>query len=279
MIKKFAFMAVVVLLTLSCFIPDSMAQNKGAGTFTSPTIGAKFVLIPAGSFTMGSPVSENERVVTNKGTDIESQHRVTISQPFFLQTTEVTQGQWKRVMGNNPSGFSSCGDGCPVENVSWYDVQEFIGKLNKLEGTDKYRLPTEAQWEYAARAGTTTAYHWGNSPDCSKANYGNFQYEDISNIECKGTNPGETMKVGSFTPNAWGLYDMSGNVFEWVQDWLGLYPTGSVTDPVGPASGSVRVVRGGSWDYDAESCRAASRYDSAPGDRDSYLGFRLLRTR
>ena len=151
--KKFVFMAGVALSTMVCLATYSMAQQKGRETFTSPTIGAKFVIVPAGSFTMGSPAGEYGRG------DDERQHQVTISKPFYLQTTEVTQGQWQQVMGNNPSYFNHCGAGCPVEQISWNDVQEFIRKLNSQEGVDRYRLPTEAQWEYAARAGTTTKFH------------------------------------------------------------------------------------------------------------------------
>jgi formylglycine-generating enzyme required for sulfatase activity len=237
--------------------------------FTSPTLGAKFVLIPAGTFMMGSPSSESGR------DNSETQHRVTINQPFYMQTTEVTQGQWKRLMGHNPSHFSSCGEDCPVEQVSWSDVQDFIRKLNSMEGTDKYRLPTEAQWEYAARAGTTTPFNTGDCLGTEQANY------DGNNPQTgcpKGEYRRKTMRVGSFSPNAWGLYDMHGNVWEWVQDWKGDYPSGSVNDPEGPSSGSYRVYRGGSWDNSARVCRSAIRLHSFPGNRYNGLGFRLLRT-
>jgi formylglycine-generating enzyme required for sulfatase activity len=230
--------------------------EAGGKTFTSPTLGAKFVLIPAGRFTMGSPSSESGR------RDNETQRQVTISQPFYLQKTHVTQGQWKRVMGNNPSYFENCGEDCPVEQVSWNDVQEFIRKLNANEGTDKYRLPTEAQWEYAARAGTTGA------------RYGELHY-----IAWYGGNSGgKTHRVAQWLPNAWGLYDMLGNVWSWCRDWYGTYPSGSVTDPDGPSSGSDRVVRGGSWDVDAGYARAAFRYNYTRDNGGRRLGFRLLRT-
>ncbi len=242
------------------------AAVSGGQVFTSRYVG-RFVLIPAGSCTMGSPSGSSGRF------DDETQHRVTISRAFYMQTTEVTQGQWQAVMGNNPSHFSSCGNDCPIENVSWNDVQEFIGKLNSREGTNKFRLPTEAEWEYAARAGTETRFFWGNQDDCSRANYGNG-----GSSECKGTNPGKTMKVGSFAPNPWGLYDMHGNVWEWVQDWYGSYSSGSVAGPAGPSSGSGRVVRGGSWGGSARRCRSADRRSDSPGFRNFYLGFRLART-
>jgi len=256
--QKFVFMLIVVFLTIVCFVPYSMAQKKGSTTFTSPIIGAKFVFIPAGTFTMGSPPDEPGRNI-----DESPQHQVTISCPFYIQTTDVTQGQWKRIMGNNPSHFSSCGDDCPVEKVSWNDAQDFISKLNQQEGTDRYRLPTEAEWEYAARAGTHRA-----------------RYGDINKIAWYRDNAGmRTHAVGTKLPNAWGLYDMLGNVWEWVQDWKGIYPSGHVTDPVGPSSGSVRVSRGGSWGNDAESCRLANRDGSSPVFHYKFLGFRLARTK
>jgi len=213
---------------------------------------------------MGSP--ENE---PGHQSD-ETQHKVTLTKGFYMQTTEVTQEQWKAVMGNNPSRFSDCGDNCPVENVSWEDAQEFIKKLSRKEGKE-YRLPTEAEWEYAARAGTQTAWHWRNQADCSKANYGN-----VWSDECKDQNPGKTMKAGSFSANAWGLYDMHGNVWEWCQDWYRDYPAGSVTNPEGSSTGSSRVSRGGGWHDNAVSCRSANRGNSSPGSRCNYLGFRLV---
>ncbi len=221
--------------------------------FTSPTLNAKFVLIPAGTFTMGSPKFEEGRYGS------EPQHQVTISKPFYMQTTPVTQGQWKAIMGSNPSNFE--GDDLPVEQASWNDVQEFIKKLNKQEETDKYRLPTEAEWEYAARAGTTDA-----------------RYRDLDEIAWYDENSDKiTHPVGQKRPNAWGLYDMLGNVFEWVDDWYEDYPTGPVTDPKGPSTGSFLVNRGGSWDSDARCCRAAYR-GLTPVDRDRDLGFRIART-
>ena len=233
------------------------------------SIGMTFVRIPAGTFTMGSPADEPGR------DNDETQHQVTISRPFSLQTTEVTQGQWKTVMGGNPSYFKDCGDPCPVEQVSWNDVQEFIRKLNEREGTNKYRLPTEAEWEYAARAGTTTPFHTGSCLTTDQANFdGNYPLSGCS----KGEFRQKTVRAGNFAPNAWGLYDMHGNVWEWCQDWKGDYPSGSVTDPEGPSSGSGRVLRGGSWLGDAKLCRSALRLDGDPTVRDGSVRFRLVRT-
>ena len=218
--------------------------------------GIEFVWIPAGEFRMGSTGSEADD-------DEQPLTRVRISRGFYLGKYEVTQGQWEAVMGSNPSAFDECGPTCPVEQVSWDDVQEFIRKLNAVVGEQRYRLPTEAEWEYAARAGT------------SGDRYGNLDL-----IAWYVGNSGfRTHPVGQKAPNAWGLHDMLGNVYEWVGDWYGDYPGGSVTDPQGPTSGSGRVVRGGSWIYDARYCRASFRSTVSPGDRFNFLGFRLLRTK
>jgi formylglycine-generating enzyme required for sulfatase activity len=173
---------------------------------------------------------------------------VTLTKGFYMQSTEVTQGQWKAVMGNNPSYFKNCGDDCPVEQVSWNDVQEFIRKLNRREGGNKYRLPTESEWEYVARAGTDIPFAFGRCLSTDQANYdGNYPLSECS----KGEYRQRTISVASFKPNSWGLYDMHGNVWEWCQDWYGDYPSGSATDPSGSSGGSYRVLRGGGWNDDA----------------------------
>jgi formylglycine-generating enzyme required for sulfatase activity len=180
---------------------------------------------------------------------------------------EVTQGQWKAVMRNKPSGFGGDAN-LPVERVSWEDVQVFIRRLNNKEGGASYRLPTEAEWEYAARAGSPTTYSFGDSSSRLKEH---AWYHD--NAE-KKTHP-----VGELTPNAWGVYDMYGNVREWVQDWYGKrYPDQTLTDPQGPSSGSNRVNRGCSWANRARFCRPTKRSLARPDDRFDLLGFRLLKT-
>ncbi len=262
----------------------------GERTFRSPALGAVFVLIPAGTFTMGSPKGESGRFPD------ETPHRVTISRAFYMQATEVTQDQWKRVMGNNPSYFRNCGDDCPVEQVSWNEVQDFIRRLNQREGTDRYRLPTEAQWEYAARAGTETAIYSGplrirgsnDAPDLDAVAWykGNSCVDYAGGFDSSGWQDRQyscprsgTHPVGRKAPNAWGLHDMIGNVFEWVQDRMGDYPTGSLTDPEGPSSGSARVRRGCSWGSSARYCRAAFRLKGGdPDARGDGMGFRLVRT-
>jgi len=230
------------------------AQPAPAQTMTN-RIDMEFVLIPAGTFKMGSNTGDqDERPV----------HQVTISQAFYMGKYEVTQSQWQAVMGTNPS--ASPGDANrPVEQVSWNEAQTFISKLNAMEGVQFYRLPTEAEWEYAARAGSPSIYGFGNDPK-SLGEYAWYR----ANSE-RRTHP-----VGQKRPNAWGLYDMLGNVWEWVQDWDGKYPTGPETDPKGPETGAYRMRRGCGWNSEANVCRIANRY-SVIGYRDDFLGFRVVR--
>jgi len=235
-------------------------------------IGMSFVELGPGEFTMGSPESEARR-----GSD-EGQHRVRLTKGFWLQMTEVTQGQWRAVMGDNPSHFQN-GKNYPVESVSWNDVQAFLEKLNTMDPGKNYRLPTEAQWEYACRAGTTTAYSWGNEFELGRCNVendpGSSETKNVATFERRGLPTDSTMPVGQFAANAWGLYDMHGNVWEWCRDWYGDYPGGTVADPMGPSWGADRVYRGGSLSSTAAGCRSAYRGNVGPGCRSSYLGFRL----
>jgi len=169
-------------------------------------------------------------------------------------------------MYNTPSDFKYCGDGCPVEQVSWNDAKKFIEKLNQMESTNQYRLPTEAEWEYACRAGTTTVFSFGNEVD-KLSEYA--WYKDNSESQ--------THPVGKKKPNAWGLYDMHGNVWEWCQDWFGAYLGGSVVDPKGPDKGPGRVLRSGCWRYPAYHIRSAERFAKEPNFRNQIVGFRVAR--
>ncbi len=218
------------------------------------------VVIPAGSFTMGSPNNEENR------STIEGPQRTVTLKTFAMGKTEVTQGQWKAIMGNNPSNFKSCGNDCPVEQVSWDDVQEYIKKINAMTGKT-YSLPSEAQWEYAARAGATTTFHTGNTISAEQANFGGKT----------------TIKVASLnTPNAFELHDMHGNVWEWTQDvWHDDY-TGAPTDGsawlVDGGYQGWRVFRGGSWNDSPKDLRSARRARFPQKSSNSNYGFRLART-
>lgn len=230
-------------------------------TFTSPSTGMEFVLIPAGKFVMGSPSNEQDRYK-----DEDPVHEVTIKNPFYLGKYPVTQKQWEKVMGSSPSRFK--GDNLPVEQVSWDDVQEFIKKLSEMEDPDKYSLPSEAKWEYACRADTTTRYSFGDEESKLKDYSWYFANSGVS-----------THPVGQKNPNPWGLYDMHGNVWEWVQDKYHNNYKGVPSDSSAWEDGYsfFRVVRGGSWSFFAGSCRSASRRGDVPDYRFNDVGFRLLR--
>ncbi len=248
--------------------------------------------IPAGTFTMGSPTNEFGRGST------ETQHQVTLTQPFYVGVFEVTQKQWERVMGTWPSYFTNASyrDSRPVERVSYnmirgssagygwptnsnVDAASFMGKLRARTGKT-FDLPTESQWEYAGRAGTTTAFNsgknltvWDRCPNMSEV--GRYLYNGGNSSGQTVDTSGATAKAGSYPPNQWGLYDIHGNVWEWCLDWYGTYP-GTVSDPKGVTTGTGRVLRGGGWGYGAWACRVAFRYSiGSDCDFSYYLGFRV----
>jgi formylglycine-generating enzyme required for sulfatase activity len=238
-------------------------------TFNYKGIRHLFRWCEPGTFLMGSPADEPEREPWGKGS--ETQHRVTLTRGFWIAETPVTQALWEIFMGDNPSRFK--GAELPVENVSWDDAQRFINKLNGIKPELQLCLPTEAQWEYACRAGTTTPFSFGDNITTDQVNYdGNIPYNDGR----KGEYRKQTVEVKSLPPNAWGLYQMHGNVWEWCQDrYETQYPTQPVTDPQGADSGTDRVLRGGSWISLGGYCRSAYRDAGDPADRDYYCGFRL----
>ena len=270
--------------------PPSSSQQ---GQEEQPRIPENFILVEGGTFSMGSPDSEAWR------SNDETQHTVTVSD-FYMSAFEVTQAEYQAVIGSNPSAFS--GDDLPVETVSWLDAIAYCNARSELEGLDPaytvegqtvtwnrsangYRLPTEAEWEYACRAGTETPFNTETSISADESNYwGHYPYliEDNyfnqSNLE---TRPGvyreTTVAVGSFQPNAWGFYDMHGNVGEWVWDYYGDYPTQAQTDPVGPDSGVLRVNRGGGWNDFAKNLRSAYRATLPQDSAVFNVGFRLVR--
>ena len=240
-------------------------QTGWAARFDLPvemtnSIGIKFVLIPPGEFIMGSPVSDEGRDLD------ETQHKVVLTKPFYIGMGEVTQEQGLRVVGTNPSGFKGMQN--PVERVSWEEAVAYCNLLSALPAEQAagriYRLPTEAEWEYACRGGTETAYNFGESASVLR-DYA--WYDDNSG--------NTTHVVGQGPANSFGLYDMHGNVWEWCSDSYGAYPDGAVTDPVGPGKGSDHVIRGGSWSSVAANCRSANRGMGVPTYRNDNLGFRL----
>ena len=220
--------------------------------FVEPHTGIRFVRIEPGTFRMGSPPTERER----RGDEVA--HPVTLTKPFLFATTEVTQAQWVRVMGSNPSHFRG-NAAAPVERVSWFEVQEFIRRLNRLTN-GHYRLPTEAEWEYACRAGSLAAYARGDGITTADANYDGRR----------------TAAVASYRPNAWGIYDMEGNVWEWCADEYCPYPP-RATDPFQRCGSPYKVIRGGSWYFGADAARCATRYTHEPQLRGFSIGFRLAR--
>jgi formylglycine-generating enzyme required for sulfatase activity len=261
--------------TLAFQVPLYAQDKKERPKSYTNSIGMKFAWIPPGSFMMGSTKEEMEK----QPFDIlavrfdETQHKVTLTKGFYMGVYAVTQDQWQAVMGNNPSYFK--GEKNPVERVSWNDCQEFIKKLREKDRDKKaYRLPTEAEWEYACRAGAKTPFHFGETISTDQANYdGNFTYGKGR----KGIGRGKTTPVGSFPANAWGIYDMHGNVWQWCHDWLGDYPRKDVVDPLGPDAGVTRVMRGGSYAVKPEDCRSAKRGGGVLPNRGDAIniGFRL----
>ena len=264
-----AFVVLAALGSLNVAIAQKLkeAVDKTTGPAKERTfdlgkgIKLEMVLIPAGEFLMGSPDSDG-----NAGDDEKPQHRVRITKPFYLGKYHVTQEQWQAVMGNNPSHFTSPKN--PVEQVSWNDCQQFLEKINAKTGMQggKFVFPSEAQWEYACRAGSTPRYCFGD--DASM----------LGEYAWYATNSGETTHpIGEKKPNAWGLCDMHGNVWEWCADWHddGYYAHSPSDDPTGPATGSDHVIRGGAWVNPARDCRAAARGRGSPGFRFYDLGFRV----
>jgi formylglycine-generating enzyme required for sulfatase activity len=259
----------------------SVQAQDGDKVLTN-SIGMKLAHIPAGKFMMGSPAAEEERDPE------ELQHEVTISKPFFMGVHEVTQRQWEKVMGKNSSHFKQVDSDFPVDQVRWVEAVDFCNRLSNLADENKagrvYRLPTEAEWEYACRAGTTTTFHVGNALSSKQANFdGQFPFGNAD----KGPTVRKPVKVGSYPPNAWGLFDMHGNVAEWCADWYDpdYYKSSPKANPNGPAKGVMatgfpkdffRVVRGGCWLDEARACRSAYRFRLQSTEPYRWVGFRVV---
>jgi formylglycine-generating enzyme required for sulfatase activity len=254
---------VAVLLAVALFATRLVAPGP-ADFYIEPTTGMVLVAVRPGSFLMGSPESEPGR------NDDEVPHRVAVSHLFYLGQHEVTQAEWTKVMGSNPSHFNNC-ERCPVESVDFYQVNNFLSRLNAGTSAMRFRLPTEAEWEYACRAGASTPYHVGAQLTTAQANIDGRYSVDVED----GAAYEKTLPVGTFPPNAWGLYDMHGNVWEWTNDRYGPYDSRQDVDPRGAEIGATRVIRGGSWRFDANSARCGLRYTHAPKDSGFSLGFRV----
>ncbi|NLF84879.1 MAG: formylglycine-generating enzyme family protein [Lentisphaerae bacterium] len=253
--------AVLAFTALSC-----SGDRRGPQVDLGDGLKLEMVWCPAGTFMVGSPPTET-------GRDDETQHQVTLTKGFWIGKYEVTQAQWGAVMGSNPSTFANAGRTAPVELVSWDDCQEFVRKVNARVPGGGFRLPTETEWEYACRAGTTTALNNGKELTSETGRCPN-----LDEVAWYRANGGMTAHpVGEKLANAWGLYDMHGNVWEWCEDWYGNYPSGSVSDPKGPGSGSDRVARGGGWDNSASKFGSALRRSYGPNYRGDCLGLRLAR--
>lgn len=246
------------------------------------SIGMELTLIPAGKFLMGSPMDEAQR------NDDEPQHEVTIAKPFYVGVFEVTQGQYQKIVRQSPSFFAKTGGGkerikeldtsnYPVERVSWLEAVEFCKMLSAKEEGRTYRLPTEAEWEYACRAGTKTPFHFGNDFNSNLGNINGLSYASYGK-ETAGPFWRSTVLQGQYQKNAFGLHDMHGNVQEWCSDWYDAdyYTKSPKEDPQGPEKGTERVLRGGAWPSSAKACRSAARNHFPPDERTYTTGFRVV---
>lgn len=267
MLKRFIFFLIVLL-----FVACINNKKKNLPYWQEPISGMGFVLIPKGNFYMGN-------TSTNKSSNNDQLHLVTITENFWLAEMEVTQGQWQKVMGNKelhpekPSPFRNDNPHYPVVSISYYDIQNFLRKLEKLSPKNQFRLPTEAEWEYACRAGTVTAFSNGSHISDSLAN---FKADFPSKYASIGEYIGHPTPVGSYPPNPWGLYDMHGNVWEWVSDWYAPYSSKHLIDPKGPQSGTMKVIRGGSWYFSADNARSYFRKTHYPKTWGFSIGFRIV---
>lgn len=268
--RSVSLWSLAALLLLPCLpVPP---KAPAADPKITNSLGMTFVRIEPGTFTMGSPVTERLRDRD------EQQHEKTITAAFYLQETEVTLDQWRAVMGKRWIMKKKGMDTMPVTRVSWHDCIDYIKKLNTM-GQGTYRLPTEAEWEYACRAGTTTAYSWGDGIDCSKALYGNNTMKDSECtlfIETMNIPPNGPAPVKTYAPNPWGLYDMHGNVWEWCQDMYTDYLAPPTDHAVPAVKTESRVRRGGSWYKHAHYLRSANRTYGHPGAKFKTTGFRLV---
>jgi len=263
--SKISLIAITLL-----FISLVSCKRISISTLTEPVLGMEFIHIRRGSFQMGNYENDN---------GIASLHKVKLSKDFWIGKTEVTQDQWFKIMGNEeihpnkPSPFRGLNPNYPVVSVSYLDIEIFLEKLNELAEGFKFRIPTEAEWEYACRAGTKTPFSYGSYLVDTLANY---NAKIPSQYSVPGMFLGHPKPVGSYPVNQWGLHDMHGNVWEWVSDWYAPYSKNKVIDPSGPTSGKEKVIRGGSWYYGAENAKSSHRRIHTPKLWGFSIGFRLI---
>jgi len=259
-----------ILLIFSCC---NIKQDNPKSIFKEPITDLEFVLIPKGNFLMGSHENLDNDSISRP------LHKVTLSKDFWMSRTEVTQRQWHTIMGDEelhpekPSPFRNVNPDYPIVSISFNDIQNFLKKLNQLSDKYRFRLPTEAEWEYACRAGTSTPFSYGTVLTDSMANYNAAIQSSYSD---KSRYFGRPQPVGSYLPNQWGLCDMHGNVWEWVSDWYSKYPKDEVTDPQGAKTGVQKIIRGGSWYFGAENAKSSKRRTHEPDLWGFSIGFRLV---
>ncbi|MBT8301558.1 MAG: formylglycine-generating enzyme family protein [Saprospiraceae bacterium] len=264
------FLKIILFLILIFLLGFIKCKDQSSLILKEPVLDMEFVKIKKGSFLMGD--YENLK-------DSEIIHKVKITYDYWLGKTEVTQNQWQRIMGNKelhphkPSPFRNLNPDYPKVSVSYFDIEVFLEKLNNLSTDYQFRLPTEAEWEYACKAGTQTPFSFGVFIYDSLANYNS---EIPSKYTTLGSYLGSPAPVGSYPPNQWGLYDMHGNVWEWVSDWFAPYTSKSVTNPTGPKDGIEKVIRGGSWYFGAENAKSSFRRTHEPNSWGFSIGFRII---
>jgi formylglycine-generating enzyme len=266
MAKKFWVLCAVIVFSVNLAYAgegNTKVSVAPAPLFKDPATAMEFVFVKGRCYQMGNTFGDG-------GPEEKRVHEVCLD-PFYMGKYEVTQGQWKKIMGSNPSVNSKCGDNCPVDTVSWIDVQNFISKLNSRSGGSKYRLPTEAEWEYAARSGGLPEQYAGGNVLVDVAWFFDFSGEDNYRWGAK--------PVGTKRPNGLGIFDMTGNVWEWTNDWYGsdYYSNSPRNNPTGPTTGDLRVLRGGSWRNQSFDLRTTFRNYLTPNYRSDIIGFRLLR--
>ena len=259
-----------LLFLVTYIIVQNGCRTEKTSTLKEPILGMEFIRIKSGDFYMGDYENKDET---------QTLHKVYITKDFWIGKTEITQEQWQKIMGKNelhpqkPSPFRNDNSEYPIVSVSYFDIEIFLKKLNEISSEYQFRLPTEAEWEYACRAGTKTPFSFGS---CLVDSLANFNAKVPNKYSALGIYLGHPMPVGSYAPNQWGICDMHGNVWEWVSDWYEPYTNKKVTDPKGPKDGKEKVIRGGSWYFGAENAKSSHRRTHEPKLWGFSIGFRII---